>query len=124
MNLRNLLVFGTGVGIELGEKDLEIVVARVRPSGTKVLGRTVVADFRTRPVADWSAEYHAFLRRTGAGQLSATVLLPRSETIVRQIALPGVATWEPPSPFNWTACTPTVRIRFCRAGALSKTARY
>lgn len=91
MNLRNLLVFGTGVGIELGEKDLEIVVARVRPSGAKVLGKTVVADFRTRPVAEWSAEYHAFLKRTGAGYLSATVLLPRSETIVRQIALPGVA---------------------------------
>ncbi|HWB99264.1 MAG TPA: hypothetical protein VG672_21290, partial [Bryobacteraceae bacterium] len=91
MNLRNLFAFGTGIGIELGEQSLEIVVAQVRPWGITVSGKTVIADFRTRPVAEWSAEFHAFVKRAGAGHLSATVLLPRNETIVRQIALPGVA---------------------------------
>ncbi len=91
VNLRKLLAFGTGVGIEIGEKDLEVVVARVRPSGIRVLGRTVIADFRTRPAAEWGAECSAFAKRLGAGHLSATVLLPRAEIIVRQLALPGVA---------------------------------
>jgi hypothetical protein len=44
-----------------------------------------------RPAAQWGLEYARFLQEAGASHLAATVLLPRRETIVRQIALPGVA---------------------------------
>src|SRR6185369_12925300 len=42
------------------------------------------------PAAEWGAEYARFLKATGVGRVSATVLLPRREVIVRQVALPGV----------------------------------
>ncbi|HWQ53314.1 MAG TPA: PilN domain-containing protein [Bryobacteraceae bacterium] len=90
-DLRTLLAFGTGVGIEVRESSLEITVARVRPSGAQVIGRQTIRDFRERPAAEWGAEYTAFLKSLGEGRLSATVLLPRSEVIVRQVALRGVA---------------------------------
>ncbi len=89
--LRKLLAFGTGVGIEIRGADLEVTVARVRPSGAQAAGSTVIRAFRQRPAAEWGAEYLAFLKRTGESRLSATVLLPRGEIIVRQLALPGVA---------------------------------
>jgi Tfp pilus assembly protein PilN len=88
---RKLLEFGSGVGIAIGATDLEVVVARVRPSGVRVLGRRVIAGFDGRPAAEWGGEYGRFLKSAGAGHLSATVLLPRREVIVRQLALPGVA---------------------------------
>lgn len=88
--LRKLLAFGTGVGIQVTDQDLEIAVARVRPNGVQVLGRTTIARFRERPAAQWGAEYTAFLAGLGASHLSATVLLPRRETVVRHIALRGV----------------------------------
>jgi Tfp pilus assembly protein PilN len=91
MDYRKLFAFGSGVGVEVREADLEVVVARVRPSGADVAGRTTIRKFRERPAADWGAEYLAFLKSLGEGRLSATVLLPRSEVIVRHIALPGVA---------------------------------
>src|SRR6185369_16134972 len=50
-----------------------------------------IANFAARPAAEWGAEYARFLKSLGAGHLSATVLLPRRDVIVRQIALPGVA---------------------------------
>lgn len=88
---RKWLAIGTGVGIQIGEADLSVVVTRVRPTGARVLGATAVARFRERPAADWGAEYTEFLRRRGGSYLSATVLLPRRDLIVRQLALPGVA---------------------------------
>src|SRR5271157_4604599 len=90
-DIRKLLAFGSGVGIEIGAADLEVVAARVRPTGIHVLGRLAIANYAARPAAEWGAEYSRFLRSLGAGHLSATVLLPRREVIVRQIALPGVA---------------------------------
>jgi Tfp pilus assembly protein PilN len=90
-DVRKLLEFGSGVGIAIGATDLEVVVARVRPTGVRVLGRLVIAGFDGRPAAEWGGEYSRFLKSAGAGHLSATVLLPRRETIVRQLALPGVA---------------------------------
>ena len=90
-DLRKLLAFGSGVGLEIGAKDLEVAVVRVRPNRTQVLGRLTVEDFATRPAAEWGAQYARFLKASGAERLSATVLLPRREVIVRQIALPGVA---------------------------------
>jgi len=90
-NLRRLLAFGSGVGVEIREQDLEIVAARVRPNGVRVLGRLQVEGYGSRPAAEWGAEYAHFLKSVGAGRLSATVLLPRREVIVRHVPLPGVA---------------------------------
>jgi len=90
-DLRKLLAFGSGVGIEIGPAGLEVVVARVRPSGIRVLGRLAIPNFAGRPAAEWGAEYTRFLKSLGAGHLSATVLLPRREVTVRQVMLPGVA---------------------------------
>ena len=90
-DLRKLLQFGSGVGIEIGATDLEVVAARVRPNGVHVLGRLAIANFAARPAAEWGAEYARFLKPLGLSHLSATVLLPRREVIVRQMALPGVA---------------------------------
>src|SRR5579864_1617712 len=90
-DVRKLLAFGSGAGIEIGATDLEVALARVRPSRIDVLGRLTIHNFAERPAAEWGIEYSRFLKSKGAGRLSATVLLPRRDTIVRQIALPGVA---------------------------------
>ena len=89
--LRQLLAFGTGAGIQVTREDLEVAVARVRPTGIQVLGRITIARFRERPADQWGAEYRALMTRLGATHVRATVVLPRSETIVRQISLRGVA---------------------------------
>ena len=90
-DLRKLMAFGSGLGIEIGATDLEVVAARVRPSGVQVLGRHDIANFAERPAAEWGAEYTRFAKSLGMGHISATVLLPRRDVVVRQIALPGVA---------------------------------
>jgi hypothetical protein len=90
-DLKKFAAFGSGVGIEIAAKDLEVTAVRVRPGGVDVLGTATIRDAGERPAAEWGAEYARFLRETGATHLAATVLLPRRETIVRQIALPGVA---------------------------------
>ena len=90
-DFRKLLAFGSGVGIEIGAADLEVAAARVRPTGIQVLGRLTIENYAQRPAAEWGAEYARFLKSAGAERISATVLLPRREVIVRQVALPGVA---------------------------------
>lgn len=90
-DIRKLLAFGSGVGIEIGAQSLEVVATRVRPSKIAVLGRLTIENFTGRPAAEWGAEYSRFVKSLGIGHLSATVLLPRREVIVRQVALPGVA---------------------------------
>jgi hypothetical protein len=90
-DFRKLLQFGAGVGIEIGVTDMEVVAARVRPNGVQVLGRLVIPDFANRPAAEWGAEYARFLKPLGLGHVSATVLLPRREVIVRHLSLPGVS---------------------------------
>jgi Tfp pilus assembly protein PilN len=91
LDIRKLLAFGTGIGVEIRAGDLEVAAARVRPSGIEVLGRVSIRGFRQRPAAEWGAEYARFLRVCGAGHLSATVLLPRQDVIVRQVSFPGVS---------------------------------
>jgi hypothetical protein len=91
-DLRKLLAFGSGVGVEIGATDLEVAVTRVRPNKIQVLGRLTIENYANRAAAEWGAEYARFLKASGAERLSATVLLPRREVIVRQLALPGVAT--------------------------------
>ncbi len=88
---RRLVAFGTGAGIQIAGADLEIAVARVRPAGIEVLARNTIPRFRERPAAEWGAEYSALLKKLGTPHLSATVLLPRPEVIVRHILLRGVA---------------------------------
>ena len=90
-DFKKFVAFGASVGIEINGKNLEITAVRVRPNGIDVLGTITVRDFRERRAAEWGAEYARFLAEAGATHLAATVLLPRAETIVRQIALPGVA---------------------------------
>lgn len=89
-SLRKLLSFGTGVGIEIGARDLAVTVANVRPGGIRVLAAGAIA-FRSRPAAEWGAELAGFLAKAGVAHVAATVVLPRQEVIVRQIQLPGVA---------------------------------
>jgi Tfp pilus assembly protein PilN len=100
-DMRKLLAFGSAVGIEIHGDDLEVAVARVRPTGVRVLGRTTIGNFRGRPAAQWGAEYAAFLKALGMGYLSATVLLPRREVIVRQLGLPGVAAKDIPGAIRY-----------------------
>ncbi|HWC99124.1 MAG TPA: PilN domain-containing protein [Candidatus Sulfopaludibacter sp.] len=90
-DFRKLMSFGFGVGVEIGATDLEVVAARVRPTGIQVLGRLTIANYAGRPAAEWGGEYGRFLKSMGASHLSATVLLPRRDVIVRQLALPGVS---------------------------------
>lgn len=90
-DIRKLLAFGSGIGIEIGPQSLEVVATRVRPSQIVVLGRLVIENFANRPAAEWGGEYARFTNALGIGHLAATVLLPRRDIIVRQVALPGVA---------------------------------
>lgn len=89
--VRKWLSFGSGIGVEIGASDLKVVLARVRPSRIRVPGHLAIRDYASRPAAEWGSEYHNFLRSAGMSHLSATVLLPRRDVIVRQVALPGVA---------------------------------
>src|SRR4029077_15705357 len=66
-------------------------LVRVRPTGIEVMGRLSISDFRARPAAEWGKEYAAFLKSRGASYLGSTVLLPRQDVIVRQMAFPGVS---------------------------------
>lgn len=100
-SLRKLLSAGTGAGIEIGSRDLSVCVAAVRPNGIRVLAAQTIPGFRTRPATEWGAEVAALLRQAGASHVAATVILPRAEVIVRQIALPGVADKEVPAALRY-----------------------
>ena len=88
--IRQWLAVGTGVGVEITPDQLHVTVARVRPRKAEVVASATFVH-RGRPAAEWGAEYQAFLKKSGAAHLAATVLLPRREVLVRQITLPGVA---------------------------------
>jgi Tfp pilus assembly protein PilN len=88
--LRKFLAFGTGVGIEVGPTDLTVSVVRSRPSGSELLGSTVIAGFRERPAVEWGREYADFVKKFSAGHLAAVVIVPRSEVIVRTLQFPAV----------------------------------
>ena len=90
-SLRKSFAIGTGVGIEVGHTDLQITVARVRPSGVSILGSLVINRFREQPAAEWGGIYASFLRKIGQRHLAAHVLLPRESVVMRQVAMPGVA---------------------------------
>ncbi|HEY2015269.1 MAG TPA: hypothetical protein VGH38_17285 [Bryobacteraceae bacterium] len=90
-DVRKLLTNGSGVGIEIGAADLEVAAANLRFARVRVAGRLTIANYAARPAAEWGEEYARFLKSVGMTGLSATVLLPRRDVIVRQVALPGVA---------------------------------
>lgn len=87
---RRALVFGTGFGIAIGERNLEAAIVRARPAGATLAASATITDFRNRPAAEWGAELMKSLAAAGENRLAATVLLPRDEVIVRTISLPGV----------------------------------
>src|SRR5262249_55658317 len=91
MDIRPLLAFGSGGGIEIREHDLAVTLTHVRPKGVQVAASTVIQNFRARPAGEWGSEYLRFLREQGGSHLAATVVPPKREVIVRQVTLPGVA---------------------------------
>ncbi len=100
-DFRKWIAIGTGAGIEIGSEDLNITVARVRPRGVEILGSLNILKFREQPAAAWGATYAGFLRKLGGGYLTATVMLPRHDVIVRQISLPGVVNRDVPAALNF-----------------------
>jgi hypothetical protein len=88
---RKWLAIGSGVGIEIGDRDLEAMLVRVRPTGASALGTLRIEKYAERPASEWGAEYSRFLKQHGASHLAATALLPRRDVIVRQIAMAGVS---------------------------------
>ena len=89
-DLRRFLRFGAGVGIAVGPQDLEVLIARVRPSSLRVGGYLRVAGFEQRSAAEWGGEVTRFLALHGAARVAAVVTLPREAMVVRTVALPGV----------------------------------
>lgn len=88
--LKRWLRFGSGPGIVVEGNDLEVLLARVRPTGPQILGTLRIENFRERPAADWGAEYAAFLAAHSSSHVSALLVLPREEVILRQLTVPGV----------------------------------
>jgi len=87
---RRILAFGSGFGIAIGERNLEAAIVKARPSGATLISTATIHDFRNRPAAEWGAEMLRFVTAAGETRLAATVLLPRTDVIVRGVSLPGV----------------------------------
>ncbi len=94
---RKCALLGTAVGIEVRGAHLRVAVARVRPFGVMNPAMFTVRDFRSRPAAEWRAEYQRELKKNGISDVAATVLLPRGDVIVRVAQFPGVADKDMPS---------------------------
>jgi Tfp pilus assembly protein PilN len=90
LELSNLLAFGMGVGIEIRGADLDITVARVRPNGAAITAHGAIARFRERKAGDWGGEYSDFLKKHGVSHLTAAVVLPPGEVVVRGLTLAGI----------------------------------
>jgi Tfp pilus assembly protein PilN len=94
-SIRKYLAFGSGVGIEItgprGAETLRITAVRVRPNGARVLGGFSIENAAQQPAAEWGQAYSAFLKKLGMKHVVATVLLPREDVILRQVAIPGVS---------------------------------
>jgi Tfp pilus assembly protein PilN len=92
VNWTKFIAWGTSAGISIGESDLEIALLRARPAGVTVVARESIANFRNRTPTEWGREFREFLQINGEKHLSATVLLPRRDVIVRLASVPGVQT--------------------------------
>jgi len=93
-DLRKWFAIGSGIGIEIvgqpGAESLRVVAARARPGGARLLGALVIEDAQHHAASTWGNDYAQFVRRFGLGHIPATVLLPRRDVTVRQLAMPGV----------------------------------
>lgn len=97
--LKKWLAAGSGVGIQIagprGAESMRIAGVRVRPGGapaSKVLrGGFAIENFPQQPAGAWGTEYSGFLRKLGMRHVTATVVLPRQDVIVRPLVLPGVS---------------------------------
>ena len=98
---RKWFAIGTGVGAEISGTNLLLTAVKVRPGGIDVLGVATIERIEERPAAEWAGEYAAFLKSCGGKHLSATIVLPRGEVIVRAIALPGVKDDDVPSAIGY-----------------------
>src|SRR4051812_11219119 len=87
---RNWFAYGSGVGIEVGERHLHITALRLRPSGARILGTLTIENYAEAKAAEWGAQYSAFVKKSGLAHVAATVTIPRRDVIFRQIAMPGV----------------------------------
>ncbi len=87
---RRFLLFGTGLGIAIGTRDLDWSIVRSRPSASRLVASGKIRDFRSRPAAEWGSELLRALQAAGEKHLVASILIPREETIVRTLNLPGV----------------------------------
>lgn len=88
---RRAVSFGTGVGLRLGERALEVAAVQVRPAGARLAGFRRIEGYRERPAAEWGAEALEFLKGLGAEKQAAVAVLPRREAILRLLALPGLS---------------------------------
>lgn len=93
---RRAALFGTGVAIAVGEKDLEIAIVRSRPGASRLIASGRVADFRTRAAAEWGAEVGAFLAANGERGVPVTLVLPRGAVVESTVSLPGATKKEIP----------------------------
>ncbi|MEO8026888.1 MAG: hypothetical protein ABI823_10455, partial [Bryobacteraceae bacterium] len=91
MSGRNWLAFGSGVGVEIGERHLEVTAVQVRPGGARVLGSLTIPNYEATPAAEWGAQYREFAKKFGVQHVAVMVLLRRRDVILRQVAMPGVA---------------------------------
>ena len=92
MTGRAIFALGTGVGDPdpgSGPAGHRGARASLRDQGAGAARSSLLSASVPRPSG--ARNTPRFLRRVGAGHLAATVLLPRTEVIVRQVALPGVA---------------------------------
>lgn len=100
-DLKKWLAFGSGIGIQItgphGSESLEIVAARVRPGGARVVGRLTLPDFPHSPASVWGTEYASFVRKLDLRHIAATVILPRQDVILRPVSLPGVSNKDLPA---------------------------
>jgi Tfp pilus assembly protein PilN len=94
-SIRKFLAFGNGVGIEIGgargAETLRVAAVRVRPNGARAVDGFSIENAAQQPAAEWGREYTAFLKKIDWKYAVATVLLPREDVILRQIAVPGVS---------------------------------
>ena len=93
--LKKWLAAGSGVGIQItgprGAESMHIAAARVRPGGapaSKILrGGFTIENFPQQPAGRMGDHYAAFLRKLGMRHVTATVVLPRQDVIVRPLVL-------------------------------------
>lgn len=82
---------GSAVGISFPGEDLLATAVQARFRRLSVLGELRIANYRSRPVETWAAEYKDFLQKLKLSHLAASVVLPRSWTTVRVVELPPMS---------------------------------